>query len=313
MSASAARKRDLLSLLDLSRTEARTLLTQAGVFKDMRRRGLPLRLLEGRTLGLLFEKPSTRTRISFEVAMYQLAGLVVELKPQDSQLGRGEPLKDTARVLSGYLDALVMRTGADSRLREMAQAASIPVINGLSDGGHPVQVLTDLFTAEEHLGLITGKKVAWIGDGTCNMALSWIEATELFDFTLVLACPPAYRPPLASLGRPSGRISVVERPEDAAAGADVVTTDVWVSMGMEDEAAERRRAFAGYTVSRRLTERAAPNHVVLHCLPAHRGEEIDEDVLEGPHSAVWQEAENRLHLQKALLAAVLGGGLEPTA
>jgi ornithine carbamoyltransferase len=298
-------------LLDLSRSEARTLLTQAGVFKDMSRRGLPLRLLEGRTLGLLFEKPSTRTRISFEVAMYQLGGHALEMKPQDSQLGRGEPLKDTARVLSGYLDALVMRTGSDDRLREMAAAATIPVINGLSDGGHPVQVLTDLFTAEEHLGTITGRRVAWVGDGTCNMAASWIEATELFDFSLVMACPSEYRPPLALLSRPSGRVSVVENPEAAVEGADVVTTDVWVSMGMETEAAERRKAFAGYTVTSRLTARASPNHVVLHCLPAHRGEEIDEDVLEGPHSAVWQEAQNRLHLEKALLAAVLGGGLKP--
>ncbi len=309
MAEAPTRKRDLLSLLDLSRTEARTLLTQAGVFKDMRKRGLPLRLLEGRTLGLLFEKPSTRTRISFEVAMYQLGGHALEMKPQDSQLGRGEPLKDTARVLSGYLDALVMRTGADARLREMAAAATIPVINGLSDGGHPVQVLTDVFTAEELVGSVTGKKIAWVGDGTCNMAASWIEATELFDFTLVMACPSDYRPPLALLSRPSGRVSVVERPIDAVDGAHVVTTDVWVSMGMEADAAARRKAFAGYTLTSKLTAAAAPNHVVLHCLPAHRGEEIDEDVLEGPHSAVWQEAENRLHVEKALLAAVLGGGL----
>jgi ornithine carbamoyltransferase len=246
---------------------------------------------------LLFEKASTRTRISFEAAIGQLGGHAVTLPMQDSQIARGETLEDTARVASRYVDAIMFRTHGDDRLRAFARAATVPVINGLSDGGHPVQVLADLFTVEERLGTVEGKTIAFVGDGASNMALSFFEAAPVFGFTLRLAAPQGYRPAGAR----------VYTPTEAVQGADAVATDVWISMGQEKEAAARRQAFAGYMLDEKLMSRASPHAIVLHCLPAHRGEEISAGVLDGPQSAVLDEAENRLHVQKALLEFLILG------
>jgi ornithine carbamoyltransferase len=280
-------KRDFLRLGDLSGEEHRALFRRARELKANRRQ----RTLEGRSLLLLFEKASTRTRISFEAAIGQLGGHAVTLPMQDSQIARGETLEDTARVASRYVDAIMFRTHGDDRLRAFAGAATVPVINGLSDGGHPVQVLADLFTVGERLGTVEGKTIAFVGDGASNMALSFFEAAPVFGFTLRLAAPQGYRPAGAR----------VYTPAEAVQGADVVATDVWISMGQEKEAAARKQAFAGYMVDEKLMSRASPHAIVLHCLPAHRGEEISAGVLDGPQSAVLDEAENRLHVQKALL------------
>jgi ornithine carbamoyltransferase len=286
-------KRDFLRLADLSVEEHRALFRRARELKANRRQ----RTLEGRSLLLLFEKASTRTRISFEAAIGQLGGHAVTLPMQDSQIARGETLEDTARVASRYVDAVMFRTHGDDRLRAFARAATVPVINGLSDGGHPVQVLADLFTVEERLGTVEGKTVAFVGDGASNMALSFFEAAPVFGFTLRLAAPQGYRPAGAR----------VYTPAEAVQGADAVATDVWISMGQEKEAAARRQAFAGYMVDEKLMSRARPHAIVLHCLPAHRGEEISAGVLDGPQSAVLDEAENRLHVQKALLEFLILG------
>jgi ornithine carbamoyltransferase len=286
-------KRDFLRLGDLSVEEHRALFRRARELKANRRQ----RTLEGRSLLLLFEKASTRTRISFEAAIGQLGGHAVTLPMQDSQIARGETLEDTARVASRYVDAIMFRTHGDDRLRAFARAATVPVINGLSDGGHPVQVLADLFTVEERLGTVEGKTIAFVGDGASNMALSFFEAAPVFGFTLRLAAPQGYRPTGAR----------VYTPAEAVQGADAVATDVWISMGQEKEAAARRQAFAGYMLDEKLMSRASPHAIVLHCLPAHRGEEISAGVLDGPQSAVLDEAENRLHVQKALLEFLILG------
>jgi ornithine carbamoyltransferase len=244
---------------------------------------------------LLFEKASTRTRISFEAAIGQLGGHAITLPMAESQLPRGETLEDTARVASRYVDVIMFRTHGDDRLQALARAATVPVINGLSDGGHPVQVLADLFTVQEKLGSIEGKTIAFVGDGASNMALSFLEAAPIFGFILRLAAPEGYRPPGARVVAPS----------EAVQGADVVVTDVWISMGQEKEAAARRKAFLGYCVDEKLLARADRQAIVLHCLPAHRGEEISAGVLDGPQSAVLDEAENRLHVQKALLEKLI--------
>jgi ornithine carbamoyltransferase len=286
-------KRDFLRLGDLSVEEHRALFRRARELKANRRQ----RTLEGRSLLLLFEKASTRTRISFEAAIGQLGGHAVTLPTQDSQIARGETLEDTARVASRYVDAIMFRTHGDDRLRAFARAATVPVINGLSDGGHPVQVLADLFTVEERLGTVEGKTIAFVGDGASNMALSFFEAAPVFGFTLRLAAPQGYRPAGAR----------VYTPAEAVQAADAVATDVWISMGQEKEAAARRQAFAGYMLDEKLMSRASPHAIVLHCLPAHRGEEISAGVLDGPQSAVLDEAENRLHVQKALLEFLILG------
>jgi len=297
-------KRDFLRLGDLSVEEHRALFRRARKLKASRRRQgkrnnffFPQRTLEGRSLLLLFEKASTRTRISFEAAIGQLGGHAVTLPMQESQIARGETLEDTARVASRYVDAIMFRTHGDDRLRAFARAATVPVINGLSDGGHPVQVLADLFTVEERLGTVEGKTIAFVGDGASNMALSFFEAAPVFGFTLRLAAPQGYRPTGAR----------VYTPAEAVQGADAVATDVWISMGQEKEAAARRQAFAGYMLDEKLMSRASPHAIVLHCLPAHRGEEISAGVLDGPQSAVLDEAENRLHVQKALLEFLILG------
>jgi len=272
--------------------------------------------LAGLTVALVFEKASTRTRVSFQVAAYELGGHSVELSAATSQLGRGEPIPDTARILSGYCHAIVMRTFGQDRVAELARAASIPVVNGLSDQHHPCQVATDLFTVREHFApsgaALDGLRYAWIGDGN-NMAQSWIEAAGLFGLDLVLACPDGYAPDPAMVAaardaqrrRGHGSIALTTDPLEAATGAHVVSTDVWASMGQEDEAARRRTAFAGYCVDAALVSRAAANAIVLHCLPAHRGEEITADVLDGPRSLAWVQAENRLHVGKVLLEHVV--------
>ena len=299
-------KRDFLRLTDLPREELLKLLERAAEWKLLGKKGP--RPLEHATLGLLFEKASTRTRVSFETAAYQLGGHAMFLSPRDTQLGRGEPIQDTARVLSRYLDALVVRTFEHAKLEELARWASVPIVNALTDASHPCQVLADLQTVGERFGQdAIGRgdlEVAWVGDGN-NMANSWIEASIILGFRLRIACPAGYDPDPALLARAGTKVRVVRTPREAAAGAHVVNTDVWASMGQEAEAAQRAEKFRGFIVDRALLAAADPKAIVLHCLPAHRGEEIAEDVLEGPQSAVFDEAENRLHAQKALLELLL--------
>jgi ornithine carbamoyltransferase len=303
-------KRDLLSLWDLSAGELHALLARAAALKAARAAGQRTHTLPGRTLGMIFEKPSTRTRVSFEVGMVELGGHAVYLAPEGSQIGRGEPLADTARVLGGYCHGIVFRTFAHARVEELARFAPVPVLNGLTDLQHPCQVVADLFTTLELLGGVRDVRYAWVGDGN-NMAHAWIDAAAILGLDLVLACPAGYDPDPAVLERArraetGAEITVVRSPAEAVRHADVVSTDVWASMGQEQEAARRRTAFAGYCLDDALVSLASPRAIVLHCLPAHRGEEISESVLEGPRSAVWRQAENRLHTQKAILELFLG-------
>jgi ornithine carbamoyltransferase len=298
-------KRDFLHLGDLSLAEAREVLTLAGLLKRQPI-GSQLGVLAGRAVAIVLEKASTRTRVSFEVGCAQLGAYPAVLGLQGSQLGRGEPIRDTARVLARFCDAIVYRTSETARLLEMA-TASVPVLNALSDDGHPLQVLCDVFTIEEQLSRsVTAKTIAFVGDCGCNMARSWIEAAMLFDFHLVLAGPSAYSPPPAELARAGSNVTRVLQPEKAVVGCDVVNTDVWTSMGQEAQTRERLEALAGWTVTEKMLQSANPGAIVLHCLPAHRGEEIDDTTLEGPRSRVWDQAENRLHVQKALLVWLLG-------
>lgn len=265
----------------------------------------------GKTIALVFEKPSTRTKVSFEVAAYELGGNSVVLQTEGSQMGRGEPIEDTARVLASYCHAIMVRTFGQERVAAFARASKVPVINGLSDQHHPCQVATDLYTVREHFGRIEGLKYAWIGDGN-NMAQSWLEAAGMFGLDLALACPDGYAPDpdivkaaragQAKLGK--GSITLTTKPDEAARGAHVLNTDVWVSMGQKDETA-RRQAFKGYCIDPALLGIADDKAIVLHCLPAHRGEEITGDVLDGPRSLAWKQAENRLHVAKGILEYVL--------
>jgi ornithine carbamoyltransferase len=307
MARTARTKRDFLRVTDLDRSELLELIERAAEWKLLGKGGP--RPLAAKTIGLLFEKASTRTRVSFEVAAYQLGGNAMMLSPRDTQLGRGEPIRDTARVLARYLDALVVRTFEHEKLEETARFADVPVVNALTDSSHPCQILADLLTVTERFGADAlsrgGLSIAWIGDGN-NVANSWLEACALLGFELRLACPAGYDPDPKLLAR-APRAKVVRAPAEAAEGAHVVNTDVWASMGQEAEAERRRRDFAGFLVDERILERARPNAVVLHCLPAHRGEEIADAVLEGPQSAVFDQAENRLHAQKALLELLLSG------
>jgi ornithine carbamoyltransferase len=300
-------KRDFLRVTDLDRSELLELLERAAEWKLLGRSGP--RPLETMTIGLIFEKASTRTRVSFEVAAHQLGASSMMLSTQDLQVGRGEPIRDTARVLARYLDALVIRTFEHAKVEEMAKWADVPVVNALTDTSHPCQILADLLTVTERFGTDAlsrgGLSVAWVGDGN-NVANSWLEAASLLGFELRFACPEGYEPDAALLARVP-RAKVLRSPAEAVEGAHVVTTDVWASMGQEAETEERRRVFAGYLVDEALVRKARSNAIVLHCLPAHRGEEITEAVLEGPQSAVFDEAENRLHAQKALLELLLAG------
>jgi ornithine carbamoyltransferase len=302
------KKRDFLRLHDLDRSELLELIERAAEWKLLGKGGP--QPLQRQTIGLVFEKASTRTRVSFEVAAHQLGGNALMLSPRDMQLGRGEPIKDTSRVLARYLDALVVRTFEHAKLEEIARYADVPVVNALTDASHPCQVLADLLTITERFGADAlakgGLQIAWIGDGN-NMANSWVEACVLLGFDLRLACPAGYDPDPQLLARTAGRARVVRTPKEAVQGSHVVNTDVWASMGQEAEAEERKRVFAGFIVDEALLAAARPNAIVLHCLPAHRGEEITEAVLEGAQSAVWDEAENRLHAQKALLEFLLAG------
>jgi ornithine carbamoyltransferase len=297
-------KRDFLKLSDLSLSEAREVLALTTRLKR-EPKGLRTQLLAGRAVAIVLEKASTRTRVSFEVGCAQLGMHPVVLGVQGSQLGRGEPIRDTARVLARYCDAIVFRTSASSRLVEMA-TAGVPVVNALSDDGHPVQVLCDVFTVEEYLGPLAGKRIAFVGDCANNMARSWLEAASIFDFHLVLAGPRSHMIPLDEIVRAGSHVTVVHEPAGALAGCDVVNTDVWTSMGQEADSDVRTSAFAGWTVDAALLRAAKPEAIVLHCLPAHRGEELDDATIEGPRSRVWDQAENRLHVQKALLVWLLG-------
>ena len=303
--------RGLLTLGDIDVSDWPQLFDRMAKLKAGRAQVRPA-TLAGLTIALVFEKPSTRTRVSFQVAAYELGANAVELSSTTSQLGRGEPIADTARILSGYCHAIVVRTFGQDRVVELARAATIPVINGLTDQHHPCQVATDLFTVREHFGAIEGLRYAWIGDGN-NMASSWIEAAGLFGLDLALACPDGFAPDPVILAaareaqrkRGRGSITVTTDPHQAATGAHVISTDVWASMGQEDDAARRRVAFAGYCVDAAMVSRGAANAIVLHCLPAHRGEEISGDVLDGPRSLAWVQAENRLHVGKVLLEHVV--------
>jgi ornithine carbamoyltransferase len=305
-------KRDLITMWDLSADELLTLFERARALKAARLVGALARTLRGKTLGMIFEKPSTRTRTSFEVGMIELGGHAVYLAPEGSQIGRGEPIRDTARVLGGYCHGIVIRTFAQARCEELAKWAPIPVVNGLTDYAHPCQIIADLFTTTELLGDVRPLRYAWIGDGN-NMAHSWIEAAAILGLDLVLACPEGYDPDAGVLARArtriaetgKGRIELTRDPKVAAKGADVLNTDVWASMGQEAEAQKRRAAFAGYCIDDAMLAQASSRAIVLHCLPAHRGEEIAESVLEGPRSAVWRQAENRLHSQKAVLELLM--------
>ncbi len=296
-------KRDFLRNTDLTADETLALLDRAIAMKSGADRSRPLL---GKHLGLIFAKSSTRTRVSFEVGTRQLGGDPIFLSSRDIQLGRGEPIRDMARVLSRYIDGIMIRTFAQADVVELAEYASIPIINGLTDLVHPCQLLADLMTMYEEFGTLDGRVVAWIGDGN-NMANSWIECAGLLGFELRLACPEGYRPDPAIVAEASARtrIVVTDDPREAVRGADVVNTDVWTSMGQEEETAARELAFAGYCVDDALLADAQDAVIVLHCLPAHRGEEISEQVLEGPRSRVFDQAENRLHAQKALLAMVM--------
>jgi ornithine carbamoyltransferase len=297
-------KRDFLALTDFSREEIERLFDLAAEMKAGRYRERPL---EGKVLALLFAKSSTRTRVSFEVGAIQLGGHALFLSARDLQLGRGEPIKDTARVLSRYVQGIVIRTFAHGEAEELARYAAVPVINGLTDLLHPCQVLADVFTIREVFGSWEGRVVAWVGDGN-NMANAWLQAAQVLGFELRLACPEGYEPDrgIFEEAKRTAKVSITELPEEAVRGAHVVNTDVWASMGQEEQAEARALAFQGYTVDRELMALAAPDAIFLHCLPAHRGEEVEEEVIEGPQSRVFDQAENRLHVQKALLATLMG-------
>jgi ornithine carbamoyltransferase len=299
------KKKDFLKLSDLTLSEHKKLFARAHALKASRKAHKVENTLAGRTLICIFEKASTRTRLSFESAMNQLGGNAITLPMADSQMARGEPLEDTARVVAGYADAIMVRTFGDERLQIFAKYSRVPVINGLTDSGHPVQLLADLFTIEERLGSVQGKTIAYVGDSSSNMGRSFVEAAGIFDFSLRLASPTEYRPPAAELNAAKKNVSVFDHPDEAVRGADVIVTDVWTSMGQEAESAKRLKAFAGYCVDSKLLSLAKPSAIVLHCLPAHRGEEITGEVLDGPQSAAWDEAENRMHVQKALLEHLL--------
>ncbi|HEX6315873.1 MAG TPA: ornithine carbamoyltransferase [Gemmatimonadaceae bacterium] len=297
--------RHFLAIPDFSKSELDALFALA---ESMRAGRYTDRPLKGQTLAMIFMKSSTRTRVSFEVGCYQLGGHATFLSPRDAQLGRGEPVEDTARVLSRYVQGIMIRTFAHADVEAVALHATVPVINGLTDLHHPCQVLADVLTMRQNLGGYEGKVVAWIGDGN-NMANSWIDAAWRLGFTLRLACPEGYEPDQAVLrrARAGGDVELVRDPRQAVEGAHVVNTDVWASMGQEEEHAERSRAFEAYRIDDELMRRAAPGAIFLHCLPAHRNEEVTPGVIDGPQSRVWDQAENRLHIQKAIMAALMGG------
>jgi len=302
--------RHFLSLMDCTPEELVSVIRRGIELKDLRDRGVLFEPLKGRILGMIFEKSSTRTRVSFEAGMIQLGGQAIFLSPRDTQLGRGEPIGDSAIVLSSMLDAVMLRTFKHSTLTEFAANSRVPVINGLSDDLHPCQLLADMQTFLEHRGSIQGKTVTWIGDGN-NMCNSYIEAAIQFDFQLRVSCPEGYDPSPALLAQAGERVRLVRDPREAVRGAHLVSTDVWTSMGQEEETAKRLALFAPLQVTRELLDLAAPDVLFLHCLPAHRGEEISLDLLDDPRSVAWDQAENRLHAQKALLEFLVAPAYRP--
>ncbi len=301
-------KKDLLSFAEMEPADFEEIWLRAARLKKMLKEGKEHSSLKGKTLGMIFDKSSTRTRISFEVGMYQLGGIALFLNSRDTQIGRGETIPDSARMMSRYLNGIMIRTFAQKSVEELASYASIPVINGLTDLLHPCQILADLFTIREKKGSYDGVKVAYIGDGN-NVANSWIEAAKKLPFILTLACPEGYDPDkniMQESGKEAkGRVTLYRDPFDAAKDADVLYTDVWTSMGQEAESQERKRIFENYQINQALLGAAKKDAVVMHCLPAHRGEEITADVIDGPQSVVIDEAENRLHVQKAVLEILL--------
>ncbi|BBA68701.1 ornithine carbamoyltransferase [Geobacter sulfurreducens] len=300
--------RHFLALNQFTKDELDGLFTLTRELKDKQKQGIPHRLLEGKSVALIFEKSSTRTRVSFEVGVAQLGAHPLFISSATSQMGRGEPIKDTARVMARYCDGVMIRTYGQEIVEEFARYSSVPVINGLTDLFHPCQIMADLFTVIEYKGGYQGLKFAWVGDGN-NMANTWIEAAAILGFDLALACPTGYEPDRQvwdwAQQRATSSITITEDPEEAVRDADVVNTDVWASMGQEQEQKEREAAFQGYCLDDALVALARPDCMVLHCLPAHRGEEITDSVIEGPRSAVWDEAENRLHIQKAIMASLM--------
>ena len=303
--------RDFLTIADFTGEEIRLFLDAAHDLKKELKAGIPHPVLQGKTLGMIFTKPSTRTRVSFEVGMYQLGGYPLFLNANDIQLRRGESLPDTARTLERYLDGIMIRTFAQADVEELAEFASIPVINGLTDLVHPTQALADIMTIEEHKGRLGGLKLAFIGDGN-NVAHSLLQICARVGMSMTVACPLGYEPDpgilqeaMADAAKTGAKLEVVEDPAAAVEGADAVYTDLWASMGQEEEQEERARVFSRYQVNTGLLERAKPDVIVLHCLPAHRGEEITDEVMDGPHSVVFDEAENRLHMHKAIMALLM--------
>jgi len=297
--------RHFLQFADFTGAQIEYVVERARIIKQRFKRYQVYQPLTDRTLAMVFEKASTRTRVSFEAGMYQMGGSVIHLTTGDSQLGRAEPIEDTARVISRMVDIVMIRTFEQTKIERFAQHSRVPVINGLTNEYHPCQILADIFTYTEHRGSIAGRTVAWIGDAN-NMAYTWLQAAGLLGFTVHVSTPPGYRldPRLAPAG---AHYRVFDDPLQAARGVDLVTTDVWTSMGFESENEERRRAFAPWCVDERLMANAADDAVFMHCLPAHRGEEVTAQVIDGPQSLVWDEAENRLHAQKALMEFLLFG------
>ncbi len=292
--------RHFLSLFDCSKDELKNLIKRAIELKAMRRDNIPHNTLNGRILGMIFEKSSTRTRVSFEAGMIQLGGQAIFLASRDTQLGRGETIHDSAIIISSMIDMVMIRTFAHDNVTEFARNSRVPVINALTDDLHPCQLLADMQTYFEQRGDIAGKTVAWIGDGN-NMCNSYAEAAVQFDFQLKVACPKGFEPNPRFVELAKGRVQITDDPKEAVAGAHLVSTDVFASMGQEDEATERLEKFKGFQVNEQLLDLASPDVVFMHCLPAHRGEEISETLLDDPRSVVWEQAENRLHAQKALL------------
>ena len=301
-------KKDLLNVYDLKQTDFEKIWQRAKILKKSLKNGKPHHSLKGKTLGMIFDKSSTRTRISFEVGMYQLGGIALFLTSRDTQIGRGETICDSARMMSRYLDGIMIRTFSQKNVEELACWASIPVINGLTDLLHPCQILSDLFTIKEKKGSYNKLKITYIGDGN-NIANTWIEAAAKLPIKLALACPGGYDPDRKILAKckkeATEGIFLHRDPFEAAKNADVLYTDVWTSMGHESENEERKKIFKNYQINKRILKEAKKNVIVMHCLPAHRGEEISTDVIDGKHSVVIDQAENRLHVQKAILEILL--------
>jgi ornithine carbamoyltransferase len=298
--------RHFLSLLDYSLADYRRILCRAEALKKAYDAGVRPATLRQRVLGMIFEKASTRTRLSFEAGIAQLGGTAIFLSPRDTQLGRGEPIEDSARVISRMVDAVMIRAKDHSMVEQFAAYSRVPVINALTDLNHPCQLLADVFAFEQNRGSIQGKRVAWIGDGF-NMCHSYINAAQVFDFELMIAAPEGYQPDPAIVAAAGDRIHIVRTAHEAAAGADLVVTDVWASMGQEEERERRLRDFKTFVIDNDVMARANSDALFMHCLPAHRGEEVTAEVIDGPQSVVWQEAEARLHTQKALLEFLILG------